>query len=92
MGAVVAYGTDFRAAGFTFPDFATEGRVELDVFGLDPGAAVAGGTVEPVASRVLAELVVPLRLEGVGEEFVHVPERDVVGCAAAWRHVGGVGD
>ena len=65
--AVVADRADFSTAGFTFADLAAEGGVEFDMFGFDPGAAVAGGAVEAVAGGVLAELVVPLGLEGVGE-------------------------
>ena len=92
VGAVVADRADFGPAGFALADFAAEGGVELDVFGFDPGAAVARWAVETVAGSVLAELVVPLGLEGVGEQFVNMAERDVFGGAAARGHVGRVGD
>lgn len=79
----------FAAAAFAVP--AARTGVPKDAAGSDPLAAAGARAVEPVLRGVFEVFLVPLSLEFVVEVLVDVFQRDVVGCAAAWRHVLGVG-
>ena len=94
--APVTGAADFRAATNTFSIFAaavgTAGGVEVDVGGLDPLAAAAGGAVDAVFGGVFLVFLVPLHLETPIEELLDMFKGDVVVGAAFWRHVLWVGD
>lgn len=66
--------------------------VNMNVCGLDPFAAAAGGTIQPIFGRVFLVLEVPLLLELEVEESFHMLERNVVGGAAFGGHMLRVGD
>lgn len=90
VGFVVTDRADTSAAAFAFPYLpAVFGR---DVIGFDPLAAAPGDAVDFILGLVFEEFPVPVSLEGLVEEFVHVFQVDVRFCAAARRHVCGVGD
>lgn len=65
----------------------TDGTVELDSSGRDPFAAALLWTVQAVFGGVLGVFLVPDALELVSEEALDFLERDMLVCAALWRHV-----
>lgn len=66
--------------------------VNMNVCGLDPFAAAAGGTIQAVLGRVFLVLLVPLHFELEVEKSVYMLERNMVGGAAFGGHMLRVGD
>lgn len=91
MPPSVARAANFCAAAAAFPKFTSAGRapggVEVDIGGLNPLAAAAGGAVDAILSGIFLVLLIPLHFETEIEKFVDVFQGDVVGGAAFGWHV-----
>lgn len=96
MPAAIAGHAHFRPTTPALTVFSPRVRsascVNMNIRGLDPFTAAAGGTIQPVLGRVFLILLVPFHLELEVEESVYMLERNVVGGAAFGGHMLRVGD
>lgn len=92
----IARATNLCAAAAAFPVFTPTGRsprgVKVDVGGLDPLAAAAGGAIDAILGGVFLILLIPFHLKTEIEELIDMFQRNVVGGAALRRHVLRIGD
>lgn len=88
--STVASAADLGLAAAAFP--VVETGITADVLGSNPLAAVRCGTVEPVARRVLGELLVPLPLEVEVEESLDILKGNMVGGTASRGHMLRIGE
>jgi hypothetical protein len=85
MHFVVARAANSSIASFAFPDLPTV--FHGDMIGLDPFAAAARRTVNPVACCVLLELSIPVFLEVLVKQLVYMLQWYVFGGTAPGRHM-----
>jgi len=88
--STVAGAADLGLAAAAFP--VVETGIAADVLGSNPLTAVRCGTVEPVARRVLGELLVPLPLEVVVKESLDMLQGNMVSGTASRGHMLRVGE
>ncbi|KAL8711265.1 MAG: hypothetical protein Q9225_007143 [Loekoesia sp. 1 TL-2023] len=96
MPAAVAGDADFRPTSRTFsvspPRVSAAAGINVDISRFDPFAASTRRTIEAVLGGVFLVFLIPFHFEFGVEELVNVFEGDVVGGAASWGHVLGIGE
>lgn len=85
MPFAIAMAAHFSSALAAFGPFATVNAPDLVRF--NPFSTASGWAVNAVMCRVLGKLSVPILLELVVEQTIHMSQGDVLFTAAFWRHM-----
>jgi hypothetical protein len=90
VSLVIADGTDLCAALFALAYLSA--MLDCDMTRLNPFATVLTDAVDSVLGLVFEKLSIPVLLEVLVEQLVHVLQIDVIIRAAPWWHVSWISD
>ena len=85
MHLIVASAADASMAALAFADFPA--MINSDMIWLNPFAATACRTIDPIPCIVFLEFPIPSLLEVLVEQFLHMLQRDMLGSATPGWHV-----